>query len=105
VAFAPDGTTLAAASTDGTVWLWDVTDPITPRYLATLTGPTDAVFSMAWSPDGLEIAAGSADRTVRIWQTRPEKASAILCSRAGQPMTKDEWARFEPNLRYDPPCQ
>ena len=35
VAFAPDGHTLATASDDQTVLLWDVTDPARPRRSAT----------------------------------------------------------------------
>ena len=35
VAFAPDGHTLATASADSTVLLWDVTDPTQPRRLGT----------------------------------------------------------------------
>ena len=47
VAFAPDGHTLATASDDQTVLLWDVTDPARPRRLGDpLTGHTDAV--MGW---------------------------------------------------------
>ena len=44
MAFAPDGRTLATASDDKTVLLWDVTDPARPRRLGDpLTGHTDAV--------------------------------------------------------------
>jgi WD40 repeat protein len=32
-----------------------------------LTGPTDAVYSMAFSPDGHTLATGNADHTVRLW--------------------------------------
>ena len=35
--------------------------------LATLTGHTDAVYSVAWSPDGTTLASTSADTTVRLW--------------------------------------
>ena len=45
VAFSPDGHTLATGNDDGTVRLWDVTDPAHPRPLGQpLTGGTGAVY-------------------------------------------------------------
>src|SRR4051812_21498048 len=68
VAFAPDGHTLATASWDQTVLLWDVTDPSRPRRLGDpLTGHTSAVSSVAFAPDGHTLATASADKTVRLW--------------------------------------
>jgi Trypsin-like peptidase domain/WD domain, G-beta repeat len=53
VAFSPDGKTLATASADTTVRLWNLTDPTHPSLLAQpLTGHTDGVVSVAFSPDG-----------------------------------------------------
>ncbi|SQE00500.1 Serine/threonine protein kinase with WD40 repeats (fragment) [Parafrankia sp. Ea1.12] len=64
VAFAPDGRTLATASDDNTVRLWDVSVPTIPRFLgAPLTDPTDRVGSVAFAPDGRTLA----DDTVRLW--------------------------------------
>ena len=49
---------------DGTVRLWDVTDPAHPRPLGQpLTGSTAAVDSVAFSPDGHTLASGGDDGT------------------------------------------
>jgi predicted NACHT family NTPase len=65
VAFSPDGKTLASASWDGTVRLWDVG---TRRSLGDpLRGHTENVYSVAFSPDGKTLASASWDHTVRLW--------------------------------------
>src|SRR5262245_29725920 len=64
VAFAPDGRTLATASADTTVKLWDAASG---RVGVTLTGHADAVAAVAFSPDGRAVATGSFDRTARLW--------------------------------------
>jgi len=35
--------------------------------LATYTGHSDIVFTVAWSPDGTRLASGSQDKTLQIW--------------------------------------
>ena len=67
MAFSPDGHTLACGSDDGTVRLWNVTDPRTPPLGQPLTGNTSIVYSVAFSPDGHTLACGSNDGTVRLW--------------------------------------
>ena len=50
MAFAPDGHTLATASDDQTVLLWDLTDPTRPRRVGDpLIGQTDAVIGVAFA--------------------------------------------------------
>ncbi|MGH3885621.1 MAG: TIR domain-containing protein, partial [Pseudonocardiaceae bacterium] len=63
VAFAPDGRTLATASADRTVRLWDLSDRDRPRQLGQpLTGHTDAVNGVAFAPDGRTLATASGDQ-------------------------------------------
>src|SRR5512139_2166254 len=57
VAFAPDGRTLASASPDGTVRVWDAA---TGAELASLLHPA-GVTSLAWAPDGRTLASGCRD--------------------------------------------
>src|SRR5437773_3535850 len=62
VAFAPDGKTLATASADQSVRLWNVT---TGEVRATLRGHTDYVGAVAFAPDGRTLATGSYDGTAK----------------------------------------
>ena len=64
VVFSPDGKTVAAGTSTGTVRLWD---PGTGELRASLKGHTDAIHSMAFSPDGKTLVTGSADRTTKLW--------------------------------------
>src|SRR5262249_26077268 len=71
VAFAPDGKTLAMASREGTVHLWDVA---TGKLLETLKGHSSAVHGVVFSLDGRTLASGGYDQTVHLWnvETRRE---------------------------------
>ena len=72
------------AATDGTVRLWDVTDPAHPRPLGQpLTGGTGAVYSVAFSPGGHTLASGGSDGTVRLWDVADPAHPRLL----GQPLT------------------
>ena len=64
VAFSPDGRTLASASADGTLKLWDAASG---RALRTLAGHTKSVGSVAFSPDGRTLASASYDGTLKLW--------------------------------------
>jgi eukaryotic-like serine/threonine-protein kinase len=56
VAWRPDGTQFASASTDGTVRIWDANAP-NPSVIR-LKQP-DQARALAWSPDGTQLAVGS----------------------------------------------
>ncbi|MET7296700.1 hypothetical protein ABZS79_32165 [Streptomyces griseoloalbus] len=66
-------TTLATGDSDGTVALWDVSDPLRPLPGVRLTRHTATVDSLSFSPDAQTVASvtadgsGSDDATVRLW--------------------------------------
>ena len=64
--FSPDGITLASASFDKTVKLWDIR---TGECLKTFQGH-GRVNSVSISPDGTTLASGSDDKTVKLWDIR-----------------------------------
>ena len=62
--YSPDGKTLATASPESMVHIWDAD---TGALLKTLTGHTKPVSKAAYSPDGKTLATVSRDGTVLLW--------------------------------------
>jgi WD40 repeat protein/serine/threonine protein kinase len=74
VAFSPDGKTLASASNDCTVRLWDVT---TGQDRATLRH-ADGFMWVAFSPDGNTLASVNREKVVHLWEVGTGKKLAAL---------------------------
>lgn len=71
-AFSPDNRSLATCSYDGTVIIWDVSDPAEPLRRTQLRHRR-LVNSSTWNPvDPSLLATASADKTVAIWKVDPE---------------------------------
>lgn len=75
IQFSPnEGKWLAAAGTDGTVWVWEVESRRVSRKIEAHNGLT---YTVSFSPDG-EFLASSGDGEVKVWDLLDEKAAPVV---------------------------
>jgi WD40 repeat protein len=84
VAISPNGQLLVTGADDGSVRLYDVSDPAHPRMLADQHGSGTPVYTVAFAPDGATVAAASTDNVVRLWHVTGGAAPALTL--AGHPL-------------------
>lgn len=81
MAFSSDEHTLASASADATIRLWDIPNA---KERVVLQGHEDAVTSLAFSPDGQILASTGMDTTIRLWNVTSGEEIANLQAHASQ---------------------
>ena len=77
ISYSPDGNTVAVASVDSKLRLWDTQ---TTQLKATLTGHTAAINFVAYSSDGkiIATAGGWKDYTIRLWDAVTGETKSVL---------------------------
>jgi WD40 repeat protein len=79
VAYSPRGETLAAATEDHVIKLWN----LSTGQVQTLAGNRNSVRSLAFSPDGKLLASGSLDTSVLLWDVSTGDMLAVIPSHVG----------------------
>ena len=97
VAYTPDASTLATASSDNTVRLWNVRDLARLRPFGPPLRPKESVFAVAFARDGRTLATGSWDGT-SIWSVADRDRPRLLTRLADHTDTVDAVA-FAPDGR------
>lgn len=87
MAFSPDGSILATASSDQTVRLWDVGSWQTKSILR---GHGDEVWGVRFTPDGQTLVTGSKDETIMLWPVHPERPAALIQGVGSAPLISQD---------------
>jgi WD40 repeat protein len=104
IAVHPDGSLLASAGDDGSIRLTSITDPARPVELATLDdGGRPGGAQIGFSPDGSILVTASSE-SAAVWDVDPRRLAGRLCADS-TPITAADWARYLPDLPYEPPCR
>lgn len=95
-AYNKTGTLLACGSTDGHVWLWDVSRPENPVEIAAIPSGENGVYAVAISDDDRYVYGAGPHERINRWLLDPEEACSRILARCGDTLTPYEWMRLVP---------
>jgi len=95
ITFGPDGNLLVCGSQNGTLYLWDISQPAAPRVQTQLRGHTRRIRNVAFNGDGITVASGDLGGELRLWSI-VDGSSRILSTQ--QPGILD--LTFSPDQQY-----
>ncbi|WP_261574941.1 caspase, EACC1-associated type [Frankia gtarii] len=114
-----DGSTLAAGllnaegnsdqESEGSVALWDISEPVNPRPLGGSLPAPGGVLSTGLSRDGRLLTGAGLTSDVAVWDVRPlvelrADAATVACGLTRRGLTAAEWASYVPDLPYRRTC-
>ena len=91
IAFSPDGTVVAAAGADRTIYLFDVAKR---AFMKALVGHSEPVHSLSFSPDGNRLLSGSKATEAKLWDWKNGKLIQETV------LGKDIWENW--NISFSP---
>lgn len=94
VAVAPSGDTLAVATLDGIIQIWDITNSAKVADNEVVAKLNTSVQALAFAPTGDRLAAADTDRTVHVWELS-EPGSAVLYAVLTGTDTKPQAVSFD----------